>query len=188
MSKCPVCGSLVNSDPKHTCDLCGVVTHPDCQTYAGRCSTYGCQPQAAGQVAADSGIETNLSQDGAKWVLFGLPIGTITAVVIIAGWAIGLASILIFITWFYWIHACVLEIAADQIERSVPPPRRRGFSIFPVFPVFPMGLSAAAAWFDSSVGSIGVLFLCAAHLVLLFRFRRSVANCHQRIALASKSR
>jgi hypothetical protein len=41
---CPVCGELLyGPDATVFCELCGTGHHPECWSYAGRCSVFGCQ-------------------------------------------------------------------------------------------------------------------------------------------------
>jgi hypothetical protein len=42
--KCPVCGDALGTvESSVFCELCGTGHHPECWSYAGRCSVFGCQ-------------------------------------------------------------------------------------------------------------------------------------------------
>lgn len=56
--RCPVCGDGLGGVSSNVyCELCGTGHHPECWSYAGRCSVFGCRGEGVSTAGVDAALQ-----------------------------------------------------------------------------------------------------------------------------------
>ncbi len=98
-----------------------------------------------------------------------------------------LFPVFILSVWMLWAMAGITRIAAEDAERGIPEPERRGVSLLPGIPLFPLAAWGLAWAIDRVAPPWGYLGVGSAHTLLAVAMLVSITRDQRRIRAAERS-